>query len=177
MIASVKCIIFNRSCFAASILFLFFCGDVNAQTIKRPSIKVNYFVETISSPGAIAVDENGNPLTPTKIINYTLYIEGLNAKKNAIKLIQINKKKVQFSVDSCYLTPHCVGVHTITNDSLCIKANSNATKVQQVNILQFTPKGNSKFQNILLGIRFNKKINYYHFKLPITSVSPLVLLQ
>jgi len=165
----------KRGFIVASLLC--FWNNAIAQSKQKKLIQPIYFVETISSPGTIAVDANGNQLTPSKIYNYQLYLQHLNTLKFKVHSIHINYKKLGFTVDSTISHPKCIGITNALNDSLCIKPNSSNAVIKQINFSSSTIPKRPRLQRLAIGIKQKSKLIYYTFYIPITTISPLVEFQ
>lgn len=165
----------KRGFIAASLLF--FWNNGVAQSKQKNLIQPIYFVETISNPGTIAVDANGNQLTPSKLYSYQLYIQSLSNQKYKIHSIHINYKKFDFILDSTILNSKCIGITNALNDSLCIKPNSSNAVIKQINFSSSTIPKRPRLQRLVIVIKQKSKLKYYTFYIPITTISPLVEFQ
>lgn len=164
----------RRSCLAASLLFLVI--SATAQDVKK-NIQLLHFTETISNLGAIAVDQNGEPLTPTKSFKYNLYFQIAKNKSIVIKSIHINNKKIFSKLETTFETSRCIGFNSNSNDSFFVKPTSKNQVIQAFEVNQFTNPKNKNLQKIVVGVSQHKKIRFYTFFVPKTILSPLVLFQ
>lgn len=158
----------------ASLLFLIF--STKAQSNKS-NVQLLLFTETISSLGAVAVDQNGEPLTPTKVIKYQMYLQVAKHKRADIKSIFINNQKVFFKLNETIEKSTCIGISNNTNDSCFVKPHLSNQFIQVFEINKFTPLKNKKLNKVLVRVSQNNKVKLYTFFIPTTALSPLVLFQ